>query len=314
MAHKNAVSKQQDSSQSPPTPLAAAATAFNLAVERCVRDAEPDAVHRVRTGSRRVQAMVDAMMRENPRLVEPGKSWLRPLKRIRRSAGEVRDLDVHRKLLQQWLGKDSPLGGADADSPLAKQAERLDRWLQDTRKHLAHGMQKQIRKPLHRLADAEAAFLEATGQQSTTLAPHATDGLALADFMRAVDSMPRLDAENLHEFRKAIKKARYVAESVAEGQASSSIAKALRRVQDAIGEWHDWQCLKEEADTALEEDATELKAFLEQEESKHFTLAMRTTQTMRARLTGEWMAMQQTPPKRPPSSVTVDDRHAASSL
>ncbi len=68
------------------------------------------------------------------------------------------------------------------------------------------------------------------------------------------DAMPLLDAENLHDFRKATKKARYVAESGARERNSSSVAKALKRIQDAIGDWHDWLCLAEEAKTALGQD------------------------------------------------------------
>ena len=38
--------------------------AFNAAVAQAVEDADPDAVHRVRTGSRRLQAMLEATLRE----------------------------------------------------------------------------------------------------------------------------------------------------------------------------------------------------------------------------------------------------------
>ena len=43
---------------------------------QCVEDADPDAVHRVRTGSRRLQAMLEAMLRENTTLaltIRPGR-------------------------------------------------------------------------------------------------------------------------------------------------------------------------------------------------------------------------------------------------
>ena len=123
--------------------------------------------------------------------------------------------------------------------------------------------------------------------------------MALEEFVRAVDAMPLLDAENLHDFRKATKKARYVAESAAEKEPYSSVAKALKRVQDAIGDWHDWQCLCEEAETALGKDAPDLIAHLEREVERHFAAAMKTTQTMRARLSGEWMALNKLPAKRP---------------
>ena len=52
--------------------------------------------------------MLEAKLRETPGpLEQPARAWLRQLKQIRRAAGAVRDLDVHRKLLQDWVGKDS---------------------------------------------------------------------------------------------------------------------------------------------------------------------------------------------------------------
>jgi CHAD domain-containing protein len=99
-----------------------------------------------------------------------------------------------------------------------------------------------------------------------------------------------------------------LAESGAEGDGYSSIAKALKRVQDAIGEWHDWLCLREEAKDALGQDAPDLSAFLELEVERHLATAMKTTHTMRARLSGEWMAMHQLQAKRPPAPVKITDR------
>ena len=280
---------------------------------RCVEDADADAVHRVRTGSRRLQAMLEAMLRENTTfaLDHPARPWLRQLKQIRRAAGPVRDLDVHRKLLENLVGKAAP--GSDA-SPLHKQAEVLDDWLKSERKHLARGMQKQIRKRQHGLAERQTAVLNAIGSVplESVRTGRSADAVALEDFVRAVDAMPLLDAENLHDFRKATKKARYVAESAAEKGPYSSVAKALKRVQDAIGEWHDWLCLFEEAGTALGKDAPDLSAHLEHEVERHFAAAMKTTQTMRARLSGEWMALSKPPAKRPVASVTISDSRLAS--
>jgi CHAD domain-containing protein len=314
MVQKNAVTKQ-DTSQ-PQAHLTATAEAFDAAVEQCVQDTDSDAVHRVRTGSRRLQAMLEAGLRENasPALQETAKAWLRPLKQIRRAAGEVRDLDVHRKLLESWASKDSPMPEAASAGRLHEQAQVLDTWLKGERKHLAHGMQKQIRKRQQGLAELRAAYLAATGSVplGSSGSPRSADAVALEDFVRTADAMPLLDAENLHEFRKATKKARYVAEAGGEGQAESSVAKALKRIQDAIGEWHDWVCLREEAEAAVGKDAPDLMAFLQRQVEQHFVLAMKTTHTMRARLSGEWMAICKQPAKRPPAEVAIDHRHVAS--
>ena len=249
--------------------------------------------------------MLEAMLREDAAasLQQPAKGWLLQLKQVRRAAGTVRDLDVHRKLLEHWI--------ANENTPLEKQAGVLDAWLKGRRKHLASDMQKKIGKRQQELEQRQAAFLAALDSVALdrVRVPRSADAVALEQFVRSADAMPSLDAENLHDFRKATKKARYVAESGSAEQEYSSVAKALKRVQDAIGDWHDWVCLSEEAGAALGKGATELTASLEREVERHFAAALRTTQTMRGRLLGEWMAGHG---KRPPASVTVGDRGLAS--
>jgi CHAD domain-containing protein len=327
VAKRAVVHKQQDSSHPALDPLAhllPVADAFNAAVEQCIENAEPEAVHRVRTGSRRLQAMLDAMLREaGPTahaLERPTRAWLRELKQIRRAAAEVRDLDVQRKLLENWVGKQIPQqdaapGSSETIPPEMqvemKQAEMLDAWLKGERKHLAQGMQKQIRKRQQGLAKGQGALFTAITRipLGRSIVSRSADAVALEDFVRACDAMPLLHAENLHDFRKATKKARYVAEVGAEG--NSSVAKALKRVQDAIGEWHDWLCLGEEAKSALGQDAPELTAAFTREIEGHFAAAVKTTQSMRGRLLGEWMAAK-SPGKRPPAAVAPGDRRPAS--
>jgi CHAD domain-containing protein len=141
--------------------------------------------------------------------------------------------------------------------------------------------------------------------------PRPADAVALEDFVRACDAMPLLHPENLHDFRKATKKARYLAEMGAEGQSDGGVAKALKRVQDAIGEWHDWLCLGEEAKAALGQDAPELTAAFRREIERHFAAALETTQSTRGRLLGEWMAAQP-PSKHRPTAVTLGYRRIAS--
>jgi CHAD domain-containing protein len=304
MAYKSATTKQQDTSQ-PRTNLIATAEAFNAAVTQCVEDAAPEAVHGLRTGSRRLQAMLEAMLREDAAvsLQQPARGWLRQLKQIRRAAGTVRDLDVHRKLLEHWI--------ANENSPLEKQAGVLDAWLKGRRKHLASDMQKKIGKRKQELEQRQASFLAALDSVplGRVRVPRSADAVALEQFVRAADAMPSLDAENLHDFRKATKKARYVAESGSQGQEYSSVAKALKRVQDSIGDWHDWVCLSQEGAAALGKGDTELTASLEREVDCHFSTALRTTQTIRGRLLGEWMAGHG---KRPPTSVRLGDGGIAS--
>jgi CHAD domain-containing protein len=303
MAHKRVLRKKQDTSLNPLAHLRSVAEAFNLAAAQSVADADADAVHRVRTGSRRLQAMIEATLREAgsaaAELEQPAQACLRPLKQIRRASGAVRDLDVQRKLLEDWIAKQP----ADA-SLLRTQAETLQAWLINERKRLAHGMQKQIRKRQQGLTEQQDGLLAAIAcaPLGPATAARPAEAVALEDFVRAADAMPLLHAENLHDFRKATKKARYVAESGGVGSGDHSVAKALKQIQDAIGDWHDWLCLARDAKGATDQDAAELTTALGGEVELHFAAAMKTTQSLRAMLLGEWMA---TLHKQPPAAVGI---------
>ncbi len=102
--------------------------------------------------------------------------------------------------------------------------------------------------------------------------------------------MHQLDADNLHDFRKGAKKARYIAESAAEDAHALAIGKALKKLQDDIGDWHDWLVLADEARTALGEQSNELIALLDAERDRHYVLAMKTVNRLRGKLLGEWLA------------------------
>jgi CHAD domain-containing protein len=110
-----------------------------------------------------------------------------------------------------------------------------------------------------------------------------------------MDAMPLLDKENLHDFRKGAKKARYVAESDADDPAAGAIAKAIKRVQDAIGDWHDWVVVAEEAHEALGKDGALLERDLEARAQQAYERALRITSTAGRRFIGEWRA---SPPRR----------------
>lgn len=316
-----------DGPANPGEHLLKVASEFNAVLEQCLDDSEIETVHRVRTGSRRVQAMVESICRQagssrNP-LEKPARKWLRQVKALRRAAGPVRDMDVQRKLLEENLrlsGQSQNVNAARAKavevSPpaandsanasdlnlpeLARQAHKLDGWLKGQRDAHAEALDKQIKKRRQTLSARQRDFLHVMGQVHSRTRRAPKDGalLALEDFVRVVDAMPILDAANLHDFRKKTKKARYVAESGGKGENAQTIAKALKRVQDAIGDWHDWQCLTEEAETVLKQDGSELAAWLRRHAEHSLQDALNITERMSGRLVGEWMSGKQRPPAR----------------
>src|SRR5579875_3638706 len=108
----------------------------NLA--RCAEDPDVDPVHDTRTGTRRLQATLETLVRDLPgdeagkRVRTAATALMRVLKKIRRAAGPVRDLDVHRKLLgkltRRALGeKDGDEAGSEASKPaLADEPDALE--------------------------------------------------------------------------------------------------------------------------------------------------------------------------------------------
>ena len=289
------------------------------------QDADPDAVHRVRTGSRRLQAMLEAMLREAgpaaDALERPARAWLRELKQVRRAAGAVRDLDVQRKLLENWVGKQMP----EQDAAPAQRGEPARCREISRQKCSMHGSKASANiwrtACRSRSGSGSRGWRKWQGALFTAIDPctsgqsrsgsafgrcRGTGGLCARGRRHAVAACgesARLSQGN--------QEGTLCGRSGCRGTGTAVWPRRLKRVQDAIGEWHDWVCLGEEAEAALGQDAPELTAAFRGEIERHFAAALKTTQSMRGRLLGEWMAAK-SPGKRPPG--TSGARRPAASL
>lgn len=302
----------------------------NLA--KCANDPGVDPVHDTRTGTRRLQATLEGLLREIPAgpdgesIRESAAATMKLLKKIRREAGPIRDLDVHRELLEKVAQKtqvkvveevappdenalDAEPGEVSVVAPhptaLEKQAEDLDAWLKHRRAELADGLRSQATDLVEKLDKRVEELERALGTRRSRVGRKKPPGVvALDSFARLASEMQMLDATNLHDFRKGAKKARYVAELAAQGDAQAKqVGETLKKLQDEIGDWHDWLVLADEAHTALGDGATELIALLEAERERHFVAAMKTVAKLRGRLMGEWLAVSRRPAARASSPV-----------
>jgi CHAD domain-containing protein len=298
--------------------LRAAAAEMREKLDACrKRGSAPkvEEVHHLRTGTRRVEATLETLAREGgarglgKQTEEARQRWLRQLKKVRRASGTVRDLDVHRELLaENFLPAvdtapdkiaaelvEATSAAASSDpgrDEITEQARSLDAWLKARRSVAANALCATLDGHAGALLDAEQQFMGEIAKRRSILhrAHRPAVRLALEDYLRLMDAMPLLDKENLHDFRKGAKKARYVAESDDQDHAAKAIAKAIRRVQDAIGAWHDWEVVAEEAHEALGKDGTLLQTDLEARAQHAYERALRTTSTIGRRFIGEWQA------------------------
>src|ERR1700761_1757867 len=90
---------------------------LKAAMADCLDDPKPEAVHKLRSSTRRLEAVLEVLnsSADLPTLSKRSKAFKRSLRRIRRASGEVRDVDVHRELLSTYQDVS---GAAELDKEL----------------------------------------------------------------------------------------------------------------------------------------------------------------------------------------------------
>jgi CHAD domain-containing protein len=254
--------------------------AFVAAVVACREERSVKAVHAVRTGTRRLEALLLKVAEDHPQaegLHGALKQAFKRLGRVRKAAGAVRDLDVQRDLAEEVADALRLHKRGAVREEIAGEYERLDRYLRRRRKKLGVDLDAALKKSelktersLEEIAD-EIAALKAESPSLLETARRWTQVTAAR--------MGALDEANLHEYRKRTKAARYVAEEQEGSAVARRYAAGLRRVQDVIGEWHDWVLLRELAEKVLGGDAA-LTAALAVRRQRSLKASLRVAGTM----------------------------------
>jgi CHAD domain-containing protein len=183
-------------------------------------------VHKFRTNIRRLEAMVPLLGADS----QPShKKLLKLLGRLRRRAGKVRDVDVQLATLR----------AVKLPEEAARKAQ-LQRALSDLRARREKKLTREagkdtLRKLRKRLRKLESALVFPDGFD-----PAKT---AIQDFNELTRQHGPLNEERLHAFRIAAKRVRYIAEMAGKDPEAERIVSGLKRLQGALGEWHDWATL-----------------------------------------------------------------------
>ena len=182
---------------------------------------------------------------------EEANKLRKALRRLRRAAGEVRDLDVQRKMLEELESGKEADPSTHPDSTLAKEAEILRDSLGKARKRAADRLQKLVResqvktasraeKLLKMLEENEGTTLTAEALSASVEALFQDEKPQVADRKRADgDELPQLAEEQLHHLRKRAKAARYLAETMPASATLGATARRFEALQEAGGQWHD---------------------------------------------------------------------------
>lgn len=206
-------------------------------------------VHALRVVTLRLQAELTIDLADLPRASHQAQAileFIRQGEKLRKVLGPVRELDV-------WIGK---LQGLRAT--LTQSGDYVPRSTRDSVRHLERfeSRLKEKRRPLEkRLTGAIKKRKDdfARELEGVSAAVHGRAGdheitsSTIRDrFFEIAKDFPAFNEENLHEFRKRIKMVRYLAEMHESDSKCAQIAAQVRKLQSAIGEWHDWQALARE--------------------------------------------------------------------
>lgn len=223
---------------------------------QCGRKPGRKSVHNLRVTTLRLQAEVEYWASRQEHDADGAgavRRWRKQGKKLRRALGPVRQADVYLAKLARvrgWAGEAAD-GHAACPRECVSAIGELEWSFERKRQQAAKALTEEIgrrRKRLKRLSRKVEAALGKAAPEASVAAPREEIRERITE---AGSDFEKLDAGNLHEFRKRIKKVRYLAEVFARSDAEAGQqAGALKRMAGAVGEWHDWQALAEEAANA----------------------------------------------------------------
>lgn len=241
-------------------------------VSKMERQAPPEKVRDLRTNTRRLEAIFEALSLDQQ---GTGKSMIKDLKRFRKRAGKVRDMDVLTSYASTVHLEGEEECALQLLEHLGVQRRKYAKKLVAEIKRLG----PRLEKDLKRTPVVFAKCIRQNGDATEVAANAAAIAVKLA---AQLGTPPHLGRDNLHAYRLKIKDLRNVLQMAAGD--SRRFVLDLREVKDAIGEWHDWEQLVSTAQKALDHGSrcallTELRHIARRQYDHALILAQRLRKT-----------------------------------
>lgn len=207
---------------------------------RLPRNPSPEKIHKLRTNARKLESTFSALSLDS---AKNERRLIKEVRKIRKRAGKVRDLDV--------LTGD--LAAIHVDGESECQVELLEQ--------LGGERQKQAAKLRKLVSRARTEMKRRLRKASSTVDKAVKSkepqpgSLAAAESLRLSSELGtprRFSKDNLHSYRLKVKQLRYVLELSAD---HPKFADDLGEVKNAIGDWHDWEELVAIAEDLLDHGA-----------------------------------------------------------
>jgi len=193
--------------------------------------AQPEAkkVHRFRTGVRRLQTLLEELC---PARDRNQKRLLKLLTRIRKKARKVRDLDVQLAALRSLKFPQEPRSKTQLMHQLIELRGQRE-------KKLSKALTREAVREIHKRLKRARKDFNPVNRDPLSVARQILEPIAKAD------GLPT--EELVHQYRILGKRARYAAEFASKSPESAQFIAQIERVQDALGDWHDWLTLTQSA-------------------------------------------------------------------
>lgn len=248
-------------------------------LESLTADPAPRKVHKLRTASRRVEAV--ATLLDSPK---KSRRLLKAIEPVRKAAGGVRDMDV-------LLGHARKLRRYGAGESLTRLLDHLETARQQHAAELARVLHHRHHVVLRELKDYSRMVASELKRQSASTLKDQQERIndATMRAMRELAAWQPLDADNLHEFRLKIKNLRYTLQL--DDAADTDLLVLLDDAQHRIGDWHDWQQLAEIAhEVLIREQDSPLVDQIDQTATKKFERAIAAANALRGKYLSAPMA------------------------
>ena len=260
---------------------------LSAALEKLADNVTPKRVHKLRTTIRRMEGLISFAQ---ARLAGKTRNVVEELEELRRRAGKVRDTDIQIDLLSKLAN-----GSSTADRRVLAENLKRKRTRQNAR------LRKQAKLFLHsgsldRLIRTISRVSKKREVPSDVLENFKSD---LKELATHYSSQKIIKRKRLHEGRIKLKLLRYAAELGERSPAQEQFIAELKAVQDAIGDWHDWELL---AKTAEKEFGTRVNCALLVEIRSLFTARHAAASGAMANLLARYAPAG---PKKAPRSATA---------
>lgn len=196
------------------------------------KDPPPGEVHKLRTATRRVEAIVPVLAQVEGK---ESRRLLKSIEPIRKAAGGVREMDV-------MIGNARKLARRAEGDSLTRLLEQLQIARQQNAGELRSVLGRRRSEARQTLKDYSSLIRTAAAHAKRTLSTSGLptgghDGIhsAAANVVRELGEWPPLNAENIHAFRLKVKELRYILQLSADANSGLEEVLEMCSVASATG-------------------------------------------------------------------------------